>query len=311
MKAAESSSFNCDQSMSATAVSTAAAGVVAAEVVAGAEAAKPLGAGASAGPAAAPVAAATVAAAAAPTADAPVAAPDPEGDVGVTAPATGAPSSGRMRMRRTPTAPATAAAPTSTTPPAIAAVALPEEDVPPVASAVGATELDALAEGPPEGAIDELAEGLATAEPLVPGAAEPLPPGAAEPLPDAMPVAVPDAEAPGTAPPELVFEGVGHGLGLGLGLGLAVGYWAHSSSMVHSWAPSPPPADCEANATLGKATTPVEITANAASERNLVLLLARIGDGRKLAQLPREVCADLIDGHKVCTADRVSLGCFR
>ena len=81
--------------------------------------------------------------------------------------------------------------------------------------------------------------------------------------------------------------------------------------MVHSCAPSPPPADWEATATVGTTATLVEMTANAASARSLVLLLARIGDGRKLAQLPREVCADLIDGHKVGTADRVCLGSFR
>ena len=289
--------------MSATAVSAIAAEAAALEVKAS------VGAGAFVGAETVDEVAAASAPPVAATAAAP--APDPAGALGAPVPVTGAPPSGRMRMRRTPTAPAAAAAPTRTTPPTIAAVVLPDVDDPPVAPVDAAADPDGAAEEPPVGASEELADGLGTAEPLPLGAAEPLPPGAAEPPLVAVAAGVPEAETSGTAPPVLVLEGFGHGLGLGLGLGLAVAYWAHSSSMVHSCAPSPPPADWEAMATVGTATTLAEMTANAASAKSLVPLLARIGDGRELAQLPREVCADLIDGHKVGAADRVCLGGFR
>ena len=168
-------------------------------------------------------------------------------------------------MRRTPTAPAATAAPTSTTPPTTAAPARVEDvDSPEVRGAGDGDPADELV-----GATDEPADELADepAEPLADALADGL--GADEPPPLAEPDGFADVEVPGTtppeAPPEAPPEEDGQGLGLGEGLGLAVAYWAHSSSIVHSWAPEPPPACSDANARAGNPRMPTETTAKAAS----------------------------------------------
>jgi hypothetical protein len=162
-----------------------------------------------------------------------------------------------MRMRRTPTAPAATAAPTRTTPPTTAAPARADDLDSPDGLGEGDAEPADEADGAPDAPADALADALAA--PLDEGL------GAAEPPPPAEPDGSAEVEAPGTTPPDAPPEDDGHGLGLGDGWGLAVAYWAHSSSIVHSWAPEPPPVCSDANARAGNPRMPTETTAKAAS----------------------------------------------
>ena len=263
MNAAESSSLSCSQSTSRAAGSTVAAGGTGVVVRVVADAGTLGAASCTAGASAATAAPATAASAAATVATSGAAAP-----VVVAAPAAAPAAALRTRMRRTPTAPAATAAPTRTTPPTTAAPARAEDlDSPEVLGDGEGDPADEL-----DGATDELADELA--EPLADALAEGL--GADEPPSLAEPVGLADVEVPGTTPPEAPPEDEGQGLGLGEGLGLAVAYWAHSSSIVHSWAPEPPPACSDAIARAGNPRMPTETTAKAASAGRCCRLLARI-----------------------------------